>query len=129
MRESKKNKVERLEKNILKNKLQLDKLQNEILVMRERSNDEFINSTIYKEMTKRIEALELENTILKNVNGNKKVRNDRGAGRKEKLSDQDKELIKMYRMQGFKINELAKMFKCSIGLVSKTLSAEKKEDD
>lgn len=132
MRESKKNKVERLEKNVLKNRLQIDKLQNELLVMRERANEEFLNSTIYREMAKKIKDLELENRRLQNINNvntQKNVQNERGAGRKEKLSNQDKELIKMYRIQGFKINELAKMFKCSTGLVSKILSADKKEDD
>lgn len=47
--------------------------------------------------------------------------NSKSSGRPNKLSDSDKELMKMYRMQKKSYREIASLFNCSIGLVSKVL--------
>lgn len=71
-----------------------------------------------------VQKLKNENKLLKNNNkgASKKVHNERGAGRKERLTDQEKEMIKMYRIQGKTIKELAEMYSCSVGLVHKLIS-------
>lgn len=43
------------------------------------------------------------------------------SGRPKKLSDQDIETMKLYRIQGKSYRELSKLFNCSIGLISNTL--------
>lgn len=43
-------------------------------------------------------------------------------GRKRKFTDQEKEMIKMYRFQGQTITELAKSFNCSVGLIHKIIN-------
>ena len=52
------------------------------------------------------------------------LKNERGAGRKPKLSEQDQELIKMYRIQGKTIRELALMFNCSLGTIHKLINEQ-----
>lgn len=44
------------------------------------------------------------------------------GGRPEKFTDQEKETMKMYRLQGKSIREIAKIFDCSAGLVHKIVS-------
>ena len=44
-------------------------------------------------------------------------RNIRGAGRKSKFNEQQKNLIYMYSLQGKTTRELAKMFNCSNGTI------------
>ena len=51
-----------------------------------------------------------------------KVHNERGAGRKARFTDTEIETIKMYRIQGKTIKEIADMFKCSVGLIHKLIS-------
>lgn len=51
-----------------------------------------------------------------------RIHNERGAGRKSKFTDQEKESIRMYRLQGKTIKELAEMFNCSIGLIHKLIN-------
>lgn len=61
------------------------------------------------ELKDRIKALENEVTRLKN----------RNAGRKKKVfKDSDIELIKLYRMQGLSIRNIAKMFNCSTTVIN-----------
>lgn len=48
--------------------------------------------------------------------------NERGAGRKERLSIAEKESIKMYRMQGRKMQEIAALYSCSVGLIHKIIN-------
>ena len=75
----------------------------------------------------RIIELEKENENLKKyikeleIKLNTKTKNERNAGRKKKLSDQDIEQIKMYRIQKKTIEEIAQMFNVSVGLIHKTL--------
>lgn len=42
-------------------------------------------------------------------------------GRKNKFTPMEEEMIKMYRVQGKTITELAEMFKCSRGLIHKII--------
>ena len=67
-----------------------------------------------------IERLNEEVQKLKSEN---KVRthNERGAGRKSIFTEQEKESIRMYRLQGKTIKELAEMFSCSVGLIHKLI--------
>lgn len=44
------------------------------------------------------------------------------GGRKQKFTEQDKALIKMYRLQGKTIKELAEIFDCSVGLIHKLVN-------
>ena len=66
-----------------------------------------------------IQKLKNENKALKNnkVVSDKKIYNERGAGRKERFSEQEKEMIKMYRIQRKTIKEIAEMYSCSVGLI------------
>jgi len=67
-------------------------------------------------------AIENENLIKENhALKNEKNHNERGAGRKSKFTDQEQEMIKMYRIQGQTIKEIAASFDCSIGLIHKLI--------
>lgn len=45
-----------------------------------------------------------------------------GGGRPSKFTDQEKETMKMYRLQGMSIRKIAEMFNCSTGLVHKIIN-------
>lgn len=51
-----------------------------------------------------------------------KEHNERGAGRKARFTNAEIETIKMYRLQGKKIKEIAEMFNCSVGLIHKIIN-------
>ncbi|WP_066679372.1 hypothetical protein [Clostridium septicum] len=90
---------------------EIEKLKNEILVKD-------------KEIKKyRKEIKELVNELLRlQKELNSKIKsNNRGAGRKSKFSEMEKEMIKMYRIQGKNIKELSEMFECSTGLIYKII--------
>lgn len=70
----------------------------------------------------RIKELEKENEKLRSEIKKAKKHNARGAGRKASFTDQEKEMIKMYRIQRKTIAELAEMFKCSTGLIHKIIN-------
>ncbi|WP_394857243.1 sigma-70 RNA polymerase sigma factor region 4 domain-containing protein [Clostridium paraputrificum] len=71
-----------------------------------------------------IQKLKNENKSLKSskVVSDKKIHNERGAGRKERFSEQEKEMMKMYRIQGKTIKEIAEMYSCSVGLIHKIIN-------
>lgn len=50
------------------------------------------------------------------------IHNERGAGRKERFSEEEKEMMKMYRIQGKTIKEISEIYKCSVGLVHKLIN-------
>ena len=58
--------------------------------------------------------------------GKLKKKNERGAGRHERLTGAEKESIKMYRVQGKTIKEIAEMYKCSVGLIHKIINENDK---
>lgn len=74
---------------------------------------------INKELNEELVLLKKENNELKAALSKSK---ERGAGRKNKFTEQEMEMIKMYRFQGKSIRELAAMFECSVGLISKICS-------
>lgn len=83
-----------------------------------------MDSKILKEVIKRVKELEKENEQLKN-NGSRSrstTHNERGAGRKSRFTDEQIEKIRMHRLQGKKIKEIAEMFDCSIGLIHKLIN-------
>lgn len=67
-------------------------------------------------LEKKVAYLEKMNTELE-----EKLKSSSG-GRPSKFSDQDKETMKMYRLQGKSIREIAKLFECSTGLVHKIIN-------
>lgn len=74
--------------------------------------------TLKKEIEKlkeKIKILEIENKKLKKSQKSK-------AGRKKKFTEQEREMIKMYRFQGKTIKELSISFNCSIGLIHKIIN-------
>lgn len=77
-----------------------------------------------EELKNEVQKLKNENKILnsKRKNITIAVHNERGAGRKERFSDQDKSMIKMYRIQGKTFKELAEMYTCSVGLIHKIIN-------
>lgn len=125
-----------------------NKLNAEILQMQERADKDYANSSEYKQMNKKIEFLETRNKMLESNNNSlngkvqnlineikgkdnspniqeltfEKQHNERGAGRKTRFTDQEKETVKMYRLQGKTIKELAEMFCCSVGLIHKLIN-------
>lgn len=68
---------------------------------------------IIESLEKKISELEANST------------NNSPGGRPPKFTDQEKETIKMYRLQGKSIREIAKIFECSTGLVHKIVSNKK----
>ena len=92
-------------------------------------------STYYEktnnELKEKIQKLKNENETLneeiqKLKNESKTtIHNERGAGRKQRLTEEQKETIKMYRVQGKTIKEIAEIFNCSIGLIHKLINESK----
>ena len=151
-RETQKDKIERLEKEIEQWRELCSKLNKEISSMKEKAEIDFENSPTFIQYTKRIELLEGQNEAyrlsvehekkmrkalvdnyepeikrlneevqkLKNEN-REKIHNERGAGRKSRFTEQEKESIRMYRIQGKTIKEIAEMFSCSVGIIHKLI--------
>lgn len=71
-----------------------------------------------------IQQLKDENKLLKSTKRpiDLKIHNERGAGRKSKFTIQEKETMKLYRIQGKTIKEIAEMYSCSVGLVHKIIN-------
>lgn len=72
-----------------------------------------------REHNRRIKELEKYYTYKLN---NQKKHNERGAGRKAKLTEAEISMIQMYRLQGKKLKEIADMFQCSVGLIHKLIN-------
>lgn len=130
-RETQSVKIDRLEKEVELWRGLCEDRNKEIEAMQNKADEGFLNSPTYIQMTKRMRLLEekaatLENTIKHDRKMNeltkKNKHNERGAGRKSRLSDQEKETIRMYRIQGKTIKELAEIFQCSVGLVHKLIT-------
>lgn|GEM_PF-716416 len=137
MKETQKQLITRLENELKETKNHLEEyktlcsnLNAEILELQQRADESFLNSSDYQQMKKHIEFLEAKNKSLdKSIEHNEKVhklidekRNSRNAGRKSRFTDNEKETIKMYRLQGKTIKEIADMFGGSVGLIHKVIS-------
>lgn len=119
-------------------------LNNEISEIQNKADDNFENSSTYRQMNKKIDYLETvikgheisikakEVTIKKNrdtiqelLKENEQLKatcNINKLGRKERFTEQDKETIKMYYLQKeMSIRKLAEMYNCSIGLIHKII--------
>lgn len=90
-----------------KEKAIIERLENEIKELQKLIN----------EKAERIAGLELE--LLERP---LEKYNQRGAGRKQRLSDVEKESIKMYRIQGKTIKEISELYSCSVGLIHKIIN-------
>lgn len=127
-RETQKQIIERLEKEICDYKVLTDKLQSEICNMQDKAEDSLENSPTYQQLLKKVNLLEKKNENLeKKISKAEKVKvekkhNERGAGRKTRFTEQELETMKLYRLQGKTIREIAEIYECSVGLVHSVIS-------
>ena len=131
------------------NKINVE-LHNKISQMQ--PDDKFENSPIYHQMVKEIEQLKAvirlneintkskEDTIkrdrdtlqkllkeieeLKSNNCVNKLKNERGAGRKEMFTEEQKARVKMLRLQGKSYRAIAKDMNCSVATVHKIINEQ-----
>lgn len=131
------------------NKINVE-LHNKISQMQ--PDDKFENSPIYHQMVKEIEQLKTvirlneintkskDDTIkrdrdtiqkllkeieeLKSNNVVNKLKNERGAGRKEMFNEEQKARVKMLRLQGKSYRAIAKDMNCSVATVHKIINEQ-----
>ena len=142
--------IEDLEKRLNEqNKINVE-LHNKISQMQ--PDDKFENSPIYHQMVKEIEKLKAiirlneintkskDDTIkrdrdtiqkllkeieeLKSNNVVNKLKNERGAGRKEMFTEEQKARVKMLRLQGKSYRAIAKDMNCSVATVHKIINEQ-----
>ena len=135
-RETQKAKIERLEKDLKQANQIIQKLNNEIERLKKKrerkaneNNLERIDQQLQdardkadkwhkqqknKELEKEIEYLVEKNSIIQK-------HNERGAGRKNRFNEQEIETIKVMRLRGDKIKDIAEQFNCSVGLIHKLI--------
>lgn len=77
---------------------------------------------IIAKQEKEIQELKKEIQKLKSENRNTSTHNERGAGRKSRFSEEEKEKMKMYRSEGKTIKEIAEIYNCSVGLIHKIVN-------
>lgn len=134
------------------NKINVE-LHNQISQMQMIADDKFENSPIYHQMVKEIEKLKAiirlneintkskDDTIkrdrdtiqkllkeieeLKSNNVVNKLKNERGAGRKEMFNEEQKARVKMLRLQGKSYRAIAKDMNCSVATVHKIINEQK----
>ena len=133
------------------NKINIE-LHNKISQMQMIADDKFENSPIYHQMVKEIEKLKAvirlneintkskDDTIkgdrdtiqkllkeieeLKSSNVVNKLKNERGAGRKEMFTEEQKARVKMLRLQGKSYRAIAKDMNCSVATVHKIINEQ-----
>ena len=133
------------------NKINVE-LHNQISQMQMIPDDKFENSSIYHQMDKEIEKLKAiirlneintkskDDTIkrdrdtiqkllkeieeLKSSNVVNKLKNERGAGRKEMFTEEQKARVKMLRLQGKSYRAIAKDMNCSVATVHKIINEQ-----
>lgn len=131
------------------NKINVE-LHNKISQMQ--PDDKFENNSIYHQMVKEIEKLKAiirlneintkskDDTIkrdrdtiqkllkeieeLKSNNCVNKLKNERGAGRKEMFTEEQKARVKMLRLQGKSYRAIAKDMNCSVATVHKIINEQ-----
>lgn len=156
-KETQKEKIERLEKQLNNANDIIQKLNNEISEMIDKADNSFENSSTYKQMDKQIDSLEVkikaitdsaehnrkmyehelkrnselideiqklknENEQLKDNANHKLKHNERGAGRKNRFTDDQIIDIKQHRAEGKTIKQIAEIYECSVGLIHKLIS-------
>ena len=133
------------------NKINVE-LHNQISQMQMISDDKFENSPMYNQMNGEIEQLKAvirlneintkskDDTIkrdrdtiqkllkeieeLKSNNVVNKLKNERGAGRKEMFNEEQKARVKMLRLQGKSYRAIAKDMNCSVATVHKIINEQ-----
>ena len=133
------------------NKINVE-LHNQISQMQMISDDKFENSPMYNQMNGEIEQLKAvirlneintkskEDTIkrdrdtlqkllkeieeLKSNNFVNKLKNERGAGRKEMFTEEQKARVKMLRLQDKSYRAIAKDMNCSVATVHKIINEQ-----
>ena len=144
--------IEDLEKRLNEqNKINVE-LHNQISQMQMMADDKFENSPMYRQMNSEIEQLKAiirlneintkskDDTIkrdrdtiqkllketeeLKSNNGVNKLKNERGAGRKEMFTEEQKARVKMLRLQGKSYRAIAKDMNCSVATVHKIINEQ-----
>ena len=142
--------IEDLEKRLNEqNKINVE-LHNQISQMQMMADDKFENSPMYRQMNSEIEQLKAiirlneintkskDDTIkrdrdtiqkllketeeLKSNNGVNKLKNERGAGRKEMFTEEQKARVKMLRLQDKSYRAIAKDMNCSVATVHKIIN-------
>lgn len=109
MKETKQQQIERLEKELERKENIIQDLLAEIM----EKDEEIKNSERkYQEITK---AYKKDLEKLKEQNG----------GRPQKLTEEEKGSIEMYRVQGKTIREIADLFKCSTRTINRVLAERK----
>lgn len=115
------------------------------------ANDSFENSTEYRRMKNEIEYLKIalkgreitikdkdvtiknqSDTIQKLLKENgelksnivQKIKNERGAGRKERFTEEEKATVKMLRLQNKSYRAIAKELNCSVATVHKIINKQ-----
>ena len=134
------------------NKINVE-LHNKISQMQMIPDDKFENNSIYHQMVKEIEKLKAiirlneintkskDDTIkrdrdtiqkllkeieeLKSNNVVNKLKNERGAGRKEMFTEEQKARVKMLRLQDKSYRAIAKDMNCSVATVHKIINEQK----
>ena len=133
------------------NKVNIE-LHNKMSQMQMIADDKFENSPIYHQMVKEIEQLKSvirlneinikakdytikrdrdtiqkllkETEELKSNNYVNKLKNERGAGRKEMFTEEQKVRVKMLRLQGKSYRAIAKDMNCSVATVHKIINEQ-----
>lgn len=82
------------------------------------------NNKSIKILKDKNEALQEELENLK-VNSVHKIKNERGAGRKERFTEEEKATLKMLRFQGKSYRAIAKELNCSVATVHKIINEQK----
>ena len=146
--------IENLEKQLNEYKGFVNDRNKQIDYMQSVANDSFENSTEYKRMNNEIEYLRMvikgheitikakedsikgnmntiqkllkENEELKNKNNSvvQKIKNERGAGRKEMFTEEQKARVKMLRLQNKSYRAIAKDMNCSVATVHKIINEQ-----
>lgn len=147
-KETQKAKIERLEEELKARDTKLEEVyktlvecQAYIVTLQEQQEKIFINSPTYKQMQDKIfilenklrqaqkgqeiaenKAIARDTEIQKLKSEKSNVKNERGAGRKPKVTDYQKEIIKMHRATGLTIKEIALLESLGVATVHKILT-------
>ena len=109
--------IEDLEKRLNEqNKINVE-LHNQISQMQMIADDKFENSPMYRRMNSEIEELKSNNVV-------NKLKNERGAGRKEMFTEEQKARVKMLRLQGKSYRAIANEMNCSVATVHKIINEQ-----
>lgn len=136
-KETQKEKIERLEQENKKLREELQKSWDReseqdkvIYTLKDEQDNNFKKSALYEEMKQRIKFLENE-IVMKDKRITRlqekftHTRNERGAGRKPKLSPVQKEEIFVMYGNGESMRRIAQHVDCSVGLIHKLIHEQK----